>query len=312
MEEFGQLAQASSLCGACKDACPVDIDLPRLLTRVRAGRTLDLPHQDGIALAPLSRIGLRAYGIIGSSPRIFRIAQWLGGIVTRIVSPFAEWFPIPAFTGWGYSKDFPRVAARSFRRQFAARRAEEPQLQGQPVEQSEEPASVPPQEPAVERFCRELEALGGQVQRVSRAEANEKVLAFLQAKGIGEAASWDRVEGLDLAWLAQHGIRLMHEPMPALKAGISGATAAIAETGTLLITSGSGQPLGASLLHEVHVAVVPESKIVWTLEEALRDPALPEAAAGVLITGPSRTADIEMTLTIGVHGPKEIAVFVVE
>ncbi len=39
LQQFGQLAQASSLCGACKDACPVDIDLPKLLTRVRAGGT---------------------------------------------------------------------------------------------------------------------------------------------------------------------------------------------------------------------------------------------------------------------------------
>jgi len=79
-----------------------------------------------------------------------------------------------------------------------------------------------------------------------------------------------------------------------------------------VLTSSKGQPLSASLLPEVHIAVVHRSQVVWSLEEALLMPQVREAAATVLITGPSRTADIEMTLTIGVHGPKELLVYIVE
>jgi L-lactate dehydrogenase complex protein LldG len=65
-------------------------------------------------------------------------------------------------------------------------------------------------------------------------------------------------------------------------------------------------------LPEVHIAIVHKSQIVHFLEEALRLPQVRQAAATVLITGPSRTADIEMTLTIGVHGPKELVVYIVD
>ncbi len=312
MDEFGQLAQASSLCGACKDACPVDIDLPRLLTRVRAGGTAPTPGNEGVALTPLSRAGLRVYGVIGSSPRIFRFAQVLGSIGTRIVSPFSQWFRIPAFTDWGYSKDFPRVATKSFRRQFQSRMAEALQAPPQPIAQTEMPAAAQQQESLTERFSRELEALGGRVQRVPRAELNETVVEFLQEKGVTRVASWSRIDSLDFARLGEHGITASAAPDPSLKVGITSAAAAIAETGTLLITSGDGQPLTASLLCETHLVILPASRIVPTLEEALHSGVLPDASAAVLITGPSRTADIEMTLTIGVHGPKEITVFVVE
>jgi L-lactate dehydrogenase complex protein LldF len=108
LEQFGHLAQASSLCGACKDACPVDIDLPRLLTRVRAGDTKKGYKKQGIGLSIQSKIGLQIYSVIGSSPRLFSMAQRLAGVSARVVSPFSEWIWLPAITGWGYSKDFPR------------------------------------------------------------------------------------------------------------------------------------------------------------------------------------------------------------
>ena len=62
LEQFGHLAQASSLCGACKDICPVDIDLPKLLTRVRAGNVNDKPQnkkRNGVGLSFISRMGLQ-------------------------------------------------------------------------------------------------------------------------------------------------------------------------------------------------------------------------------------------------------------
>jgi len=94
--------------------------------------------------------------------------------------------------------------------------------------------------------------------------------------------------------------------------GVSTAQAAIAETGTLVLESESERHRLVSLVPPVHIAIVDAAVICQTLGEAL-------AAVGrgselsptiTLITGPSRTADIELTLAIGVHGPQELYVVV--
>lgn len=94
--------------------------------------------------------------------------------------------------------------------------------------------------------------------------------------------------------------------------GISTAQAGIAETGTLLLESEAERHRLVSLVPPVHIAIVDAADICLTLVEAL-------AAVGrgsdlsptiTLITGPSRTADIELTLAIGVHGPQELYVIV--
>ena len=96
--------------------------------------------------------------------------------------------------------------------------------------------------------------------------------------------------------------------------GISTAQAAIAETGTLMLDSEAERHRLVSLVPPVHIAIVDAANICLTLGEAL-------AAAGqgselsptiTFITGPSRTADIELTLAIGVHGPQELFVIVNE
>lgn len=95
-------------------------------------------------------------------------------------------------------------------------------------------------------------------------------------------------------------------------AGISGAQAAIAETGTLVLDATKERHRLVSLVPPVHIAIVSAAKIYDTLNEALS--ALRKenevSPAVTFITGPSRTADIELTLTIGVHGPQELYVIV--
>ena len=90
--------------------------------------------------------------------------------------------------------------------------------------------------------------------------------------------------------------------------GLTSADAAFAETGSIVISSGAGKSRLASLLPPIHVALVPESKLetdifTWT---AARQGDLP--ANTVFVSGPSKTADIEMTLVKGVHGPKRFIV----
>jgi L-lactate dehydrogenase complex protein LldG len=85
--------------------------------------------------------------------------------------------------------------------------------------------------------------------------------------------------------------------------------AAIADTGTLLLAEGRGTPLEASLLPETHIVLLDSNMIYNSLEQVLTLPQARQAPSAVLISGPSRTADIEMSLTIGVHGPGKLQVF---
>jgi len=96
--------------------------------------------------------------------------------------------------------------------------------------------------------------------------------------------------------------------------GITSAQAAIAETGTLVLKSERERHRLVSLVPPVHIAIVDAKKIWATLGEAIsqirKDSEMSPAIT--FITGPSRTADIELTLAIGVHGPKELYVIVNE
>ncbi|MCA2003025.1 MAG: lactate utilization protein, partial [Chloroflexi bacterium] len=117
-ENYVQLAQASSLCGACKEVCPVDIDLPRLLTRVRAGQSPSADDQPsnaagGAGLSSSTKLFLRLFARAASHPRLFALSQKFASLGTFLLAPRSDWARLPAFTGWGYSKDFPRFAAKT-------------------------------------------------------------------------------------------------------------------------------------------------------------------------------------------------------
>jgi L-lactate dehydrogenase complex protein LldG len=94
--------------------------------------------------------------------------------------------------------------------------------------------------------------------------------------------------------------------------GISTAQVAIAETGTLMLDSESERHRLVSLVPPVHIAIVDAGNICLTLGEALSVAARDGEVSPTVtfITGPSRTADIELTLAIGVHGPQELHVII--
>lgn len=103
-------------------------------------------------------------------------------------------------------------------------------------------------------------------------------------------------------------------PLYALDAGITFCPAAIAESGSLVVTSSSTTGRGVSLVPPIHVAIVrardvlPDLVDLWPFLAARDIPTL--SSSFTLITGPSKTADIEGVLVTGVHGPREVHVFV--
>ncbi|TMD61703.1 MAG: 4Fe-4S dicluster domain-containing protein [Chloroflexi bacterium] len=102
--------------------------------------------------------------------------------------------------------------------------------------------------------------------------------------------------------------------------GITGGNALIAETGTLMLVTNEGNADLATSVPPVHIAIVGIDKLVPTMEDAVAMlKLLPRSGTGQkitsyvqFITGPSRSADIEQTLTIGVHGPKEVHIVLLD
>jgi L-lactate dehydrogenase complex protein LldG len=92
--------------------------------------------------------------------------------------------------------------------------------------------------------------------------------------------------------------------------GVTGCHAAIAETGSLVLLSGPGSSRTVSLLPPLHVALIRPQDLCSSMGEFFESSAarMAEASSCTFITGPSRTADIELSLTIGVHGPGRVVV----
>ncbi|MEX2177054.1 MAG: lactate utilization protein [Pirellulaceae bacterium] len=183
-----------------------------------------------------------------------------------------------------------------------------------------------------ERFAAEVDAVGGQSYLVADLAAARVALHhLLQEAGAGSALCWrhdllDRL-GLDellaapgvtrhdqstLAKLAPAEQRSM---MLGCDIGITSCDCAIAETGTLMVCSQPGQERASSLLPPFYVSVVERSQIVPDLLDAFKRLAAPSAALPsnvTFITGPSKTGDIELQLTTGVHGPGKWRVIVIQ
>jgi len=94
--------------------------------------------------------------------------------------------------------------------------------------------------------------------------------------------------------------------------GVTSAQAGIAETGTLVLDSSVERNRLVSLVPPIHIAILDASRIYPTLADVLALLQSGDEVSPVItfITGPSRTADIELTLAIGVHGPQELYVIV--
>ena len=91
--------------------------------------------------------------------------------------------------------------------------------------------------------------------------------------------------------------------------GISVAVLAVAETGSLIVTAGEGTYRGSSLVPPANIILVRRDSIVGTLAEAIGK--IPSSTSA-MITGPSRTADIEGVLVRGIHGPSELMVTIID
>lgn len=185
------------------------------------------------------------------------------------------------------------------------------------------PRAMPPDDslPALERFKQRIAAVGGQCVTVrDEREAASALAAILSEIGARHAVGSDAplVERV-LSTIQDIEVKTIETCSRAelfdCDVGITTAQWGIAETGTLVLESGHEKNRLLSLVPPVHVALLPIDRMCDTIAEALAslnrgtDTA---SRAVTFITGPSRTSDIELTLTIGVHGPQSLYAILLE
>lgn len=107
------------------------------------------------------------------------------------------------------------------------------------------------------------------------------------------------------------GWKSWREICAAADVGISSADAFLAETGSLVISSGAGKSRMVTLLPSVHIALVPMERLAMDIFTWMKTHNRKFPANTVLVSGPSKTADIEQTMSVGVHGPKQLIVVLV-
>lgn len=201
------------------------------------------------------------------------------------------------------------------------------------------PFEAPPgSEAAIERLWAAWAALGVQAFRLpTEAEAIRRVVAELRDRKVRHvlidvrtARSYPGlVEAIEEAGLTVLGGSLPREEGPrylglgrwaTAEAGITDAVAAFADTGAIWVAGGSGGMRCASLLPPLHIILLHRTQVYPCLAAWLREVRasgsftawIEESSALIAITGPSRTSDIEKTLTLGVHGPREVLAFLIE
>ncbi|MDX1657396.1 MAG: LUD domain-containing protein [Nitriliruptorales bacterium] len=167
--------------------------------------------------------------------------------------------------------------------------------------------------PPVDQFLSAVAEHGGGARVIrSRDELAQFASDVIDEHGISTVVATTEPVIEELAGvLVQRGVELREFDGPSSAAadlGITGAMAGIARTGTVVVDGSAGR--SPSLLPEVHLVLVAASDIVETPAEVWRT--LPDRFDGrlpsqvVLVTGPSKSADIEGVLTVGVHGPRAV------
>ncbi len=320
-DAFPDLPHACTLCGRCAEVCPVRIPLPAYHRRLRERRSGS--RVAGAAAAAAAR------------PALYRAG--LAGLRALLRSGAAPLVPEPdtgAVRAWTRCRRLPEPEpGPGFREWWAGRSPAPPAEPARAVEPAPEPGDGRPagaggDAPAVRprggagspvaRYEASAASAGTEVARVAPEAFGGLLEAFVRDLGARTVAApragWPAELAVAArAALERAGCRVVapgpdgawdRDALASADLGVTWCPAFVAETGSLAFPSGSGLGTLASLLPPVHLAVGWADAGVDDLAALLGKAALP--ARLVLVTGPSRTGDIEGTLTAGVHGPGRV------
>jgi len=148
---------------------------------------------------------------------------------------------------------------------------------------------------------------------------NQQELAF-QLNSLVKKMDWQKVYCLEDDLLKEAGLqlsdRLVKTGLADCDVSITGCECLVARTGTIVMSSAQESGRSTSVYAPVHICIAYSNQLVYDVKDALQlvkekySNAIPSLIT--FATGPSRTADIEKTLVVGVHGPKEVYLFLVE
>ena len=180
----------------------------------------------------------------------------------------------------------------------------------------------------VEQLKTKMQAVRSEVHVVKRQAWVEKLKAILKQKEVKTllyapdtdiGKTLDGEQGEDSNSLPeliayQHEIESFKDQMFKIDAGITSTQGAIAETGAIIVWPTEKEPRLLSLVPPIHIAVLDADSIFNTFCEAIQNQNWPEKMPTnvLLVSGPSKTADIELVLAFGVHGPKELVVLILD
>lgn len=279
------LPWASSLCGACREVCPVGIRLDDQLIALRGL----YPREDPVSVQ--TRRGIAGFSALASHPRRFstslRVARLFLGRrrIQRLPGPLAR---------WTHTRSLRPVASVSVAVPRLQPLSDTTAPPSHPVEHSAPHPTIDP----VATFMTRWEAVGGHVLQLHPAELPGKITELVgSASAVADPAWVPLVEGN------------LVDPEVA-EVGVVGVAAVAAETATLVLTSGEGRARRASLLPTRVLFVIPEALVYPNLRAAFGALGQLEGnhppTAVTLVSGPSRSSDIENDQTIGVHGPGDV------
>ena len=339
LSEGRSLPFASSLCGACYEVCPVEIDIPRVLVHLRSSVVDSEPFwkPEKAAMKGL----YRAF----ASRRAFEAAQRAARLGARF--PWA----LPA---WTSTRDLPPTPEETFRDWWRRERggAHAPHVDTEIQRKRAKREEMPPAETGDARTAilgRVRSALADRPATVEvprdyrrRSDATRAETVELFAGRAGEykatvtraaaddlrrvlgdlagarrlvvpgdlPADW-RPDGLDLI----EDESLSAHELDAIDGALTGCALAIAETGTIVLDGGAAQGRRAlTLVPDYHLCVVPADRIVALVPEAVErlQPAIDDRRPLTFISGPSATSDIELNRVEGVHGPRTLHIVIAE
>ena len=184
------------------------------------------------------------------------------------------------------------------------------------------------QDEKLDRFERTIESVHGEVHRVQESTWVSRLADILESRGvktllvakehsIGKTLRSAVKTNDQLPNLLIYDEAIEHwqpELFTQVDAGITSTRGGIAETGSLILWPNADEPRLMSLVPPIHIAVLRADELYTTFHEAMQaqEWSIGMPTNALLVSGPSKTADIEQTLAYGVHGPKELIVLVIE